>query len=76
MKEMVEYIIKNLVKHTDQVRVHELVGQHIVIIEVEVAKEDIGLIIGKEGTMIRAIRTIMMTIANRNGQRITIEIIE
>lgn len=76
MKEFVEYIVKNLVDNPDKVRIAEVGGTHTLIIELAVHKADIGKIIGKKGKTINAIRTLLMSVASRNGIRISLEIIE
>lgn len=76
MKEFVEYIIKNLVDNPDQVRITEVGGTHSLILELSVEKSDIGKIIGKKGKTINAIRTLVMSVASRNGLRVNLEIIE
>lgn len=76
MKEFVEYIVKNLVDHPDQVIINEIGGTHTLIIELKVEKSDIGKIIGKKGKTINAIRTLLMSVASRNGIRVNLEIIE
>ncbi len=76
MKEFVEYIVKNLVDHPDKVRIVEVEGTHTLIIELRVEQSDIGKIIGKEGKTINAIRTLLMSVASRNGIRVNLEIIE
>jgi hypothetical protein len=76
MKEFVAYIVKNLVDHPDEVRINEVGGTQTLIIELAVKKEDIGKIIGKGGKTINAIRTLLMSVASRNGIRVSLEIIE
>ena len=76
MKEFVEYIVKNLVDHPDKVQINEIGGTHTLIIELAVEKSDIGKIIGKKGKTINAIRTLLMSVASRNGLRVNLEIIE
>jgi uncharacterized protein len=76
MKEFVAYIVKNLVDHPDEVRINEVGGTQTLIIELKVKKEDIGKIIGKGGKTINAIRTLLMSVASRNGIRVSLEIIE
>jgi len=76
MKEFVEYIVKNLVDNPDQVRINEVGGTHTLIIELSVEKSDIGKIIGKRGKTINAIRTLLMSVASRNGIRVNLEILE
>ena len=76
MKEFVAYIVKNLVDHPEKVRINEVGGTQTLIIELTVEKSDIGKIIGKEGRTINAIRTLLMSVASRNGIRVSLEIIE
>lgn len=76
MKEFVAYIIKNLVDQPDQVEINEIGGTQTLIIEVKVSKPDIGKIIGKKGKTINAIRTLLMSVASRNGIRVNLEILE
>ena len=76
MKEFVEYIVKNLVDSPDKVRITEVGGTHTLIIELAVDKADIGKIIGKKGKTINAIRTLLMSVASRNGIRVNLEILE
>lgn len=76
MKEFIEYIIKNLVDNPDKVKINEIGGTHTKIIELSVEKADIGKIIGKKGKTINAIRTLLMSVASRNGVRVNLEILE
>ena len=76
MKDFVAYIVKNLVDHPDQVKINEVGGTHSVILELAVEKSDIGKIIGKRGKTINAIRTLLVSVAARNGMRVSLEILE
>ena len=76
MKEFVAYIVKNLVDHRDQVSICETEGAQGLIIELTVEKTDIGKVIGKRGRTIRAIRTLLMSVASRHGVRVNLEVIE
>lgn len=76
MKEFIEYIVKNLVDHPEKVRVNAVGGTHTLIIELKIAKPDIGKVIGKKGKTIEAIRTLSRSVATRNGVRLNIEILE
>lgn len=76
MKEFVEYIVKNLVDHPEHVCINEIGGTNTRILELSVAKSDIGKIIGKKGKTINAIRTLLMSVASRNNIRINLEILE
>ena len=76
MKEFVAYIVKNLVDYPDKVVIKEIGGTQTLIIELQVEKSDIGKIIGKKGKTINAIRTLLMSVASRNGIRVNLEILE
>ena len=76
MKDFVAYIVKNLVDYPDKVKINEVGGTHTVILELSVEKSDIGKIIGKRGKTINAIRTLLMSVASRNGLRVNLEILE
>ena len=76
MKEFVEYIVKNLVDNPDKVRINEIGGTNTIILELSAEKSDIGKIIGKKGKTINAIRTLLMSVASRNGLRVNLEILE
>ena len=76
MKDFVAYIVKNLVDHPDKVQINEIGGTQTLILELSVEKSDIGKIIGKRGKTISAIRTLLMSVASRNGIRVNLEILE
>lgn len=75
MKELIEYIARSLVDHPDQVRVSQVEGEQSVIFELQVAQDDMGKIIGKEGRIANAIRTLLKVAAAREGKRAVLEII-
>jgi len=76
MKELVEYIAKALVDNPDQVQVTEIEGEQTSVIELKVAKEDLGKVIGKQGRTARAIRTLLSAASTKIGKRAVLEIIE
>ena len=76
MKELVEYIAKALVDKPDQVQVTEIEGEQTSVIELKVAKEDLGKVIGKQGRTARAIRTLLSAASTKIGKRAVLEIIE
>ncbi len=76
MKELVEYIAKALVDRPDQVQVKEIQGEQTAVIELKVAKEDLGKVIGKQGRTARAIRTLLNAASTKIGKRAVLEIIE
>ena len=75
MKELVEYIAKALVDKPDQVEVKETMGETVTILEVKTAPEDVGKVIGREGRIANAIRTITKAAAAKQNKRITVEIL-
>jgi uncharacterized protein len=76
MKELVEYLAKSLVSHPDLVEVKESEQDSAVILEVKVAKEDLGRIIGKQGRTAKSIRTLATAAASRMNRKIVLEILE
>lgn len=75
MKEILESIIKNLVSNPDAVQINEMQGQTAIVYEVKVAEEDMGKVIGRQGRVAQAIRTIVKAIASKEQKRVTIEFI-
>jgi len=73
---MVEVVAKMLVDLPDQVSVAEVTGENTTVIELRVAKTDIGKIIGKEGKTAKAIRTILLGAATKLKRRTVLEIVE
>ncbi len=76
MKELIESIAKSLVDNPDKVRVTQLDGEQSSIIELRVAQEDMGKIIGKQGRNAQAIRTILGAAGMKLKKRFNLEIIE
>ncbi|OGP94004.1 MAG: RNA-binding protein [Deltaproteobacteria bacterium RBG_16_54_18] len=76
MKELIEYIAKALVDDPDKVRVTEIEGERTSVIELSVAKEDLGKIIGKQGRTARSMRTILSAASTKNNKRAVLEILE
>lgn len=76
MGELVEFIAKALVDHPEQVSVNEVEGSQSVIIELKVAQEDMGKIIGKQGRIAKAIRTVVKAAAIKDNKRVVVEIIQ
>ncbi len=76
MKELVELIVKSLVDDTENVQVTQLEGEQSSIIEVKVAQEDIGKIIGKRGRTAQAIRVILGAAGMKLKKRFNLEIID
>ena len=76
MKELIEYIAKALVDSPDQVQVSEVSGDQTSVLELKVAKEDLGKVIGKQGRSARAMRTILSAASTKLKKRTVLEIIE
>lgn len=76
LKDLVEVIAKSLVDNPDQVKVSEIHGEQSVIIELKVAPEDMGKVIGKQGRIARAIRTVVRAAANKDNKRVIVEILQ
>ncbi len=76
MKELIEYISKLLVDNPEEVSVTELKGEQTTVIELKVAKEDLGKIIGKQGRTAMAIRTILGAASTKMKKRSVLEILE
>ena len=76
MMELIEYIAKSLVDVPEEVFVAEIMGEHTSVIELKVAKEDLGKVIGKQGRTARAMRTILSAASTKINKRSVLEIIE
>lgn len=76
LKELVELIVKKLVDKPDDVVVTEISGEQAIIVELRVAQEDLGKVIGKEGRTARAIRTLLHAAATKERKRAVLEILE
>jgi len=76
MKDLIAYIARALVDNPDAVSVTEIEGEQTSVIELKVAKEDLGKVIGKQGRTARAMRTILSAASTKIGKRSVLEIIE
>jgi predicted RNA-binding protein YlqC (UPF0109 family) len=76
MGELVEYIAKSLVDNPDQVKAKEVEGSQSLIVELSVAPEDMGKVIGKQGRIAKAIRTVVKAAATKDNKRVIVEIIQ
>lgn len=74
MKELVEVLAKALVDHPEQVEVREVEGARTIVYELSVAPEDMGKVIGKQGRIAKAIRTVVSAAAVKEDKRVQIEI--
>jgi hypothetical protein len=76
MRELIEYIAKALVDNPDAVEVSEIEGERTSVIELKVAKEDLGKVIGKQGRTAQAMRTILSAAGTKLRKRAVLELIE
>jgi uncharacterized protein len=76
MREFIEGIVKALVDKPDQVEVKEVIGPHVTIYELRLAKEDIGKVIGRRGQNARAIRWILNAVSVKNKKNSVLEILD
>ncbi len=76
LKELIDYMARALVDNPEQVNVSEIEGEQTSVIELHVAKEDLGKVIGKQGRTARAMRTILSAASTKIRKRAVLEIIE
>lgn len=76
VKDFIEYLIKNIVNQPDSVKITVKEENKKSLVEIRVAPEDVGKIVGKKGRVIHSLRTIAMSIGMRLGQKIQLEIIQ
>jgi predicted RNA-binding protein YlqC (UPF0109 family) len=75
MQELVEYMVKALVDNPDDVQIKQVEGETVIIFEVTVASDDLGKIIGRQGRIANALRSIVKAAAARQGKKATVEIL-
>lgn len=75
-KDLIEYIAKSLVDYPDRVVVHEVTRETVVIVELTVAEEDLGKIIGRYGRTLKAIRSVLYTAGIHANRKVILELIE
>ena len=76
MKELVQFIARQLVNNPDAVEVKETEGEAASVLELRVAKEDLGRVIGKQGRTAKSIRTILNAVATRKNRKVILGIVE
>jgi predicted RNA-binding protein YlqC (UPF0109 family) len=76
MKELLTYIVQNLVDNPDQVTVTERVDGGETVFEVRVADGDMGKVIGRQGRIVKEIRILMRAVAQRQGKKVSVEIMD
>ena len=75
MKELLAYMVQNLVEHPDQVSITETQGEET-LLELRVAQEDMGKVIGRQGRIARDLRTVLKAAAQRRGEMVTMDIVD
>jgi predicted RNA-binding protein YlqC (UPF0109 family) len=76
LKELIQTIAMELVDHPDEVVVTEIAGDHNSLIELRVAKDDVGKVIGKEGRTAQSMRTILSAVSTKLGKRAHLDIVD
>ncbi len=76
MRTLIEYIARSLVDHPEDVQVNEVEGEQTTVLELKVAQDDLGKVIGKQGRTARALRTILSAASTRSKKRTVLEILE
>ena len=76
MKELLTYVAQNLVEHPEQVSVTEVEGGGETVLELRVAPEDMGKVIGRQGRIAKEIRTLVRSCAKRSGQKVSVDIVD
>lgn len=76
MRELIEYIAKSLVDHPDEVQVREMGGGSRIRLELSVARDDMGRVIGKGGKVANSIRTLLRVAAEKEGKQATLDVVE
>ena len=76
LKDLIEYMVKSLVDFPEQVDVREVVGEQTTVVELKVAKADLGKVIGKQGRTARSMRTILTAASTKIHKRSVLEIVE
>ena len=76
MKELLLYMAKNLVDDPEAVTVNEISDEDGIVLELHVASADMGKVIGRQGRIAKEIRTIVKTVAQRTGEKVTVDIVD
>ncbi len=75
MKDLLEYLVKALVDTPDEVSINEVEGEKAVVFEIKVNDDDIGKVIGRNGRIINAIRTVLRAAAVKDGKKVSVELL-
>ncbi len=76
LKDLIEYLARALVDHPDEVSVSEVSGEQTIVLELKVAKDDLGKVIGKQGRTVKAMRALLSAASAKLRKRADLEILE
>ena len=76
MQELLTFVAKSLVEHPDQVEVTQTEGPEAIILELHVAEEDMGKVIGKQGRIAKALRAVVKVAATKEDKKVVVDIIQ
>lgn len=76
MKELIDYIVRTLVDHPEELDITEIEGERTIVYELRCHPDDVGKVIGKSGKTVGAIRTLLSTVAARQNRRAMLEVVE
>ncbi len=76
MKNVLELIISNLVDNKEEISIEEIVNDKNIEYRVKVSQDDMGKVIGKQGKVAKSIRTVMKSVAGKEGKRVNVEFVE
>ncbi len=76
MKELVEVIAKSLVEHPDEVCVTQTEKEHVIVLALSVAQSDMGKVIGKQGRIAKAIRSVVKAAASKEAKKVVVDIVQ
>jgi len=76
VEELLEYVARELVAHPDQVEVRRTERDDAVVLELRVAEDDVGKVIGRQGRVARALRTLVRASGAKSGERVLLEIVD
>ena len=76
MKDVLELIIANLVDNKDQISIEEINNEKSIEFRVKVSQEDMGKVVGKQGRVAKSIRTVMKSVAGKEGKKVNVEFVE
>lgn len=76
MEEFIAYLVKNMVSHPEEVEVLSTTNEEGLVMEIKVASDDVGKVVGRQGSVIRSLRTLAISIGARFGQKVRLEVLQ